>query len=135
MHPNYPLGLSLRRKIAGATLSLTLFALLLLITPAAAQTQTATLFGALSNFDVLNDMQQEAHGFEIELDGVQSQDIVYRFPANRYGAPAIVPFRGGVYVRYMSAWDANAQQFVTGTSPNCTISITRDTQVQANFAK
>ena len=31
-----------------------------------------TLFGTLSNFDVVNDTGQEAYGFEIELHGISS---------------------------------------------------------------
>ena len=43
-----------------------------LAVPAVSRAQTATLFGALSNFDVLNDTGAEANGFEIELDGVST---------------------------------------------------------------
>src|SRR4051812_13328080 len=32
-----------------------------------AQTQTVTLYGSLSNFDVINDTGETAHGFEIEI--------------------------------------------------------------------
>lgn len=76
---------------------------------------TTALFGTLSNFDVLNDTGGETHGFEIELDGVSVQDIGGTFDANRYGAPKIVSFSAGVYVRYMSAWDPATQQFSAGT--------------------
>jgi hypothetical protein len=88
-------------------------ATLLLLTPIASQAQTAVLFGALSNFDILNDTGQVTYGFEIELDGISS--IGGAYIGNRYGQPAVVPFQGGVYVRYMSPWDAAAQRFVTGT--------------------
>ncbi|HZS46312.1 MAG TPA: hypothetical protein VFC63_14645 [Blastocatellia bacterium] len=57
------------------------------------------LFGALTNFDVLNDTGQETYGFEIELDGIQVQDVGGTYTGNRYGTPAIVAFPGGVYVR------------------------------------
>src|SRR5947209_17748771 len=80
--------------------------------PAQAQASTATtapitLFGSLSNFDVLNDTGQVAHGFEIELDGINS--IGGSFDANRYGAPVVVPFAGGLYVRYESPYDVTGQ--------------------------
>jgi hypothetical protein len=90
-------------------------ATLLLLMPAASQAQTpsAVLFGALSNFDILNDTGHETYGFEIELDGVSGVGGTYT--GNRYGQPAIVPFPGGIYVRYMSPWDPAAQRFLTAT--------------------
>jgi len=35
-----------------------------------ATAQTATVFGQLGNFDVVNDTGHDAHGFEIELQGI-----------------------------------------------------------------
>jgi uncharacterized repeat protein (TIGR02543 family) len=81
---------------------------------ASAQT-TATMFGALANFDVLNDQGKETYGFEIEIHGINSSDIGGTFSWNRYGSPQIVPFTGGVYVRYMAKWDAARQLFNTAT--------------------
>src|ERR1700687_3511330 len=46
--------------------------------------QTVTLFGALGNFDVLNDTGQDTHGFEIEVDGVTPSQIIYTFDSTRY---------------------------------------------------
>src|SRR5690348_6590915 len=74
-----------------------------------------TMFGALSNFDVLNDQGQETFGFQIEIDGVTSADVGGTFIWNRYGAPQIVPFNGGIYIRYMAQWDSARQVFNTGT--------------------
>ncbi len=79
------------------------------------QAQTVTMFGALSNFDVLNDQGQETFGFQIEIQGVQASDIGGTFTWNRYGTPRIVPFTGGVYVRYTAQWDAARQVYNTGT--------------------
>src|ERR1051325_746949 len=73
-----------------------------------------TLFGALSNFDVLNDNGKEAYGFEIEIQG-NLTGVGGTFTWNRYGAPQIVPFAGGVYVRYMAQWDPATQRFNTST--------------------
>jgi len=82
--------------------------------PLAVKAQTAvTMFGALSNFDVLNDNGQVAYGFEIEIHG--SGSIGGIFTANRYGSPQVVPFTGGMYVRYMAQWDPARQAFNTGT--------------------
>jgi hypothetical protein len=81
----------------------------------AAQAQSVTLFGSLSNFDVLNDTGQVTHGFEIELDGVDASQAPYYFTGSRYGGPTTTPFAGGIYVRYKSPWDPAAQQFTIGT--------------------
>lgn len=78
--------------------------------------RAVTLYGTLSNFDVINDTGQECHGFEIELDGLSAVDVVYTFGANpadpatpyqRYGDPKVVddPANQRVFVRYASAYD------------------------------
>jgi hypothetical protein len=81
-----------------------------------AQTQGTTVFGSPYNFDIYNDTGQDAHGFQIEVYGLTPQQIVATFTATRYGAPQIVPFSGGVYVRYTSSWDSAAQHFTATTS-------------------
>lgn len=94
------------------------FALGILVTPIVLQAQSVpALFGMLSNFDCLNDTGHETEGFEIELDGISSSDITYTFGGTyiRYGTPTIVPFMGGVYVRYISAWNPATQKFATAT--------------------
>src|SRR5579871_4179563 len=93
------------------------FALAVLaVTPAGAQTQGVTVFGSLSNFDVYNYTGQDAYGFQIELDGVVPQQIYATFPATRYGGPSIIPFAGGVYVRYVAQWDPASQKFSAATA-------------------
>jgi hypothetical protein len=104
-----------RRRSSGLTLSLCLLALILFGTHANVQAQTATIYGALSNFDVINHTEHEAHGMEIELEGLQLGDVTYTFSAQRYGSPAITPTATGVLVRWASAYDANAQQFLQTT--------------------
>lgn len=96
---------------------ITVVAWLVLVGPASSQTQT--LFGTLTNFDVFNDTGQETHGFEIELDGITSKDVTVTFGSPyqaRYGTPALVDFSGGVFVRYQSTYDP-ARQIFTGTTP------------------
>ena len=83
---------------------------------AALHAQTVTLFGTLSNFDVLNDTGQDAHGFEIEMQGVPSNSTPYAFNATRYGASKMVPIAGGVVVRWASSYDAVAQRFAVATT-------------------
>ncbi|HEY0545545.1 MAG TPA: hypothetical protein VGC91_09235 [Pyrinomonadaceae bacterium] len=104
-----------RQTILGATLSLSFLLLVLILAPASAQAQSVTVYGALSNFDVVNSTEHEAHGFEIELEGLQVADVAYWFSVERYGSPTIVPSATGVYVRWTSGYDAAAQQFLQTT--------------------
>src|SRR5579883_1551023 len=76
-----------------------------------AQTQGITVFGSLANFDVYNDTGQDAHGFQIEFDGLSAQQVIGTFPQSRYGAPSIIPFAGGVYVRYEAQYDPASQTY------------------------
>ncbi len=39
--------------------------------------RATTLYGSLSNFDVINDTGQTAHGFEIELDGLPTLEYLF----------------------------------------------------------
>ena len=77
--------------------------------------QTVTLFGALSNFDVLNDTGQDAHGFEIEMQGVPSTSVPYTFNATRYGPSKTSPTPGGILIRWASPYDTAAQRFTIST--------------------
>ena len=48
-----------------------------------------TTYGTLDNFDAVNDIGVETHGFEIELEGISPADVAYFFgtPYERYGDP------------------------------------------------
>ncbi|MFN7939419.1 MAG: hypothetical protein U0R19_39195 [Bryobacteraceae bacterium] len=96
----------------GRASTLAAIALAVAALPAAGQ---VTLYGTLSNFDVVNDTGGEVHGFEIEFHGVSNIYSYYNY--NRYGAPQVVPFPGGggVYVRWMSPYDPASATWVTGT--------------------
>lgn len=96
--------------LLGATLGLALFASV----PNALATTT---IGTLSNFDTFNDTGDDCHGFEIELDGITSADVVYTFgdPYQRYGNPVVEDFPGGVYVRYRSSYDSGTSTWATAT--------------------
>ena len=102
-----------------AFLAMTAFALAAV--PAAAQ---VTLYGTLSNFDVINNTGGEVHGFEIEFHGVSSVNSYYNW--NRYGPPQVVPLPsgGGVYVRWMSPYDPASGKFITGTPLNSNPTVT-----------
>ena len=58
----------------------------------AAQAQTATVYGSLGNFDVVNNTGQEACGFEVEVEGVPYDHPIGYFSAQRYGIPTVVDF-------------------------------------------
>jgi hypothetical protein len=90
-------------------------AAVLLTAAPAAHAQTATILGSIGNFDIVNNAGQDAHGFEIQLEGVQPADVYYAFSGQRYGAPEIVPYATGVYVRWMSPYDTTAGQFLQTT--------------------
>lgn len=100
--------------LLGATMAA---GLLLLSRPALA----TTTIGSLSNFDTFNDTGEDCHGFEIELEGLSSADVVYTFgePYQRYGNPVVVDYPGGVYVRYTSGYDdvAGAWEAATPKAP------------------
>jgi hypothetical protein len=66
--------------------------------------------GSLANFDVQNNTGQEAYGFEIEIHGSMT-GVGGTFNFNRYGAPQVVRFTGGVYVRYMNYQTSGCEHF------------------------
>jgi hypothetical protein len=71
-----------------------------------APVSASTMFGSLSNFDVVNDTGEICRGFEIELEGVNPPDIAFTFgnPYIRYGDPTLVATATGTIVRYASAF-------------------------------
>ena len=98
----------------------------LLAAPRASRAQTTpTIVGSLANFDAVNDTEGEKHGFEIQLEGLQVNDISRVFgqagatcyirycigSITPYGTPGVPPF--GVYVRWTANYDAAAQAFTT----------------------
>jgi hypothetical protein len=116
MFPIHPLaGVALRvSKLRRAALPF--FALAFaLVAALSARAQTATVFGSLSNFDVVNNTEHEAHGFEIELEGLHPEDIYYSFTAQRYGSPQLIPTATGVRVRWESAYDPGLRHFTQTT--------------------
>ncbi len=95
---------------------------------------SASIFGFLGNFDVINDTGSTAHGFEIELEGLLPSDITDTFgganrgfPSGRgfdsniavvrYGAPVVEPnaTNTGTIVRYSGLWDPNSSTWDFGT--------------------
>jgi uncharacterized repeat protein (TIGR02543 family) len=116
-----------------------LVAALVLAAPAAAHAQAAALVGSLANFDALNNTGQEAHGFEIEVEGIASQDI-YRIFGNwggtnviRYGAGSAIDIPGGVIVRWASSVFAGWSGACSGLDPICVATVNDAVTVNATF--
>jgi hypothetical protein len=90
----------------------------------ATQAAAGTFFGALSNFDAVNNTGSPCNRFEIELDDIQSRDVTYTFDFQRYGAPKITEDTFVVngaphprtFVRWMGAYDQVNHVF-TQTTP------------------
>jgi hypothetical protein len=89
----------------------------LLAAQGAVRAQTATVLGSLGNFDVANNQHQEAHGFEIEFEGIQPEDISSAFETERYGPPEIRATSKGALVRWSSRFDP-AAGFTATTAPH-----------------
>jgi len=98
---------------------LTALSIALLGAPIAARAQTATIEGFLSNFDVVNETGQDAHGFEIQLEGAVQNDLYYTSYGQQYGMPTVTPYATGVRVRWESPYDAGRGQY-TYTTPQHT---------------
>ncbi|TAK62314.1 hypothetical protein [Methylobacter sp.] len=95
----------------GTVLTLALFA------AAPAANALNYIAGGLGNFDAANFEGQDAYGFEIQIEGITPADLAPSWTGNKFGAPLVVPYAGGVYVRYQSAYDSGTQQFVSKTIP------------------
>lgn len=76
------------------------------------------VFGSLANFDVVNDTGKTAHGFEIEIHDIHTNNITSIFGAanrwpnmERYGSPSVAEFSDasgfGVRIRYQSAYNGS----------------------------
>jgi hypothetical protein len=102
-----------RPTVLAAALSLSLLG------AAAARAQTATITGYLTNFDVVNETGQDAHGFEIQLEGADQGDLYYEVSGQQYGLPTVVPYATGVKIRWESPYDAHAHKY-TLTTPQHT---------------
>src|SRR5450631_4746235 len=90
-------------------------ALALLAIPFVSHAQTPVIVGSSANFDAINNTGGSVYGFEIEADGITSQDITRIFGGAppcyiRYCQGFAVDFAGGVYIRWTSPYDPNTQQ-------------------------
>src|SRR4051812_12373268 len=114
-----PVPCSTRKEIEMKRMNvmLGLAAAALLIAPRVGFAQTATVYGQLGNFDVVNNTGHDAHGFEIELEGVQPADVYFSFSMQRYGTPDVSPSPTGTRVRWSSAYDVATQSYGAATIP------------------
>src|SRR3954467_4209000 len=97
-------------------------AVALLAAPTLTFAQTTTIIGSLANFDAVNDTEGEKSGFEIQLEGIQVNDITRVFGQNgaqcwiRYCIGSITPYtdaatgKSGVYIRWMANHQAGKQR-------------------------
>lgn len=101
----------------------------LVAAPLITHAQVPTIIGYPANFDVYNNTGAPTYGFEIEADGIQPSDVTRAFPSNfpvppgspcviRYCSASVIPFAGGVYIRWESPYDPVAGQFTLSTPVN-----------------
>jgi uncharacterized repeat protein (TIGR02543 family) len=86
-----------------------------LAAPTALRAQTVTIYGAPGNFDALNDTGKDAHGFQIELQGIPETTQVglwqwSRFPGRTIPIPGV-----GVLLRWESSYTNGAWDVTTVT--------------------
>ncbi len=96
-------------------------AALLALSAGGVRAQAVVMAGSYQNFDVLNDNGVPACGFEMEVHGVSAVQVTRIFPSNfnagviRYGFGSATDFPGGVYVRWLSPYDAATGKFTACT--------------------
>jgi hypothetical protein len=97
----------------------------LLTAPVARAQVPPTIVGSLANFDAVNDTPHESQGFEIEMEGIQTQDVTRVFgqiggqcyirycigSITPFGTVGVVPW--GVRVRWTASYNAATQTFTT----------------------
>ncbi len=93
-----------------------LLAISMLILPAIGDA-ASFIVGGLGNFDAANYEGQDAYGFEVKIEGIQASDLMPSWTGNKFGAPVVVPYATGVYVRYQSPYDSVNHRFTQATVP------------------
>ena len=75
-----------------------LLALATLALPALAHAQTGyTITGAMSNFDCSNHCDYDCDELEVDIDGVQPEDVIHTYHNANYGAPTVTLSADGTY--------------------------------------
>jgi len=75
----------------------------------AALAQTATIYGQVGNFDIVNNTGVDACGFEMLITGITHNPALYSYSYTRYGAARVEPYSDGVASGTRVVWQ----------SPNC----------------
>lgn len=88
-----------------------------LFAPAVMYGQSAVV-GSLGNFDAANFEGKDAHGLEVQIEGILPGDLNPSWCGNKYSCPVIEPYATGVYVRYKSPYDAVNKVFTATTVPH-----------------
>src|ERR1039457_6169705 len=70
------------KRLFRRNLSLSVVACLAL---ASGTARASIAYGSINNFDTVNDTSNVCHGFEIELDDIQTTDITYTYDYNHDG--------------------------------------------------
>jgi hypothetical protein len=68
--------------------------LALLVAVSMALPVRASIYGTMSNFDVFNETEFEAHGAEIELEGIHLEDLSRTFPSH-FDSKSVVEYNDG----------------------------------------
>jgi hypothetical protein len=105
-----------RRRFRTAV-SATLLIVGALVAPSLASAQSA-VSGALGNFDAANFEGKDAHGMEIQIEGIQLSDLSPSWCGNKYNCPELTAYATGVYVRYVSPYDSVNHVFTATTVPH-----------------
>lgn len=95
--------------------------------------QADTAYGALGNFDAVNDTGQTTYGFEIEIDDVHSTAIGGTYTYNHYGTPKIRedntdPAHPKVFITYRTSVASGNTSGFTNYAPPGTIAPTQGHQ-------
>lgn len=69
--------------------------------------QTATIYGSVGNFDVVNNTGQDACGFEMELEGVPYDPTIYSYSWTRYGRATLAAYTNGLVSGTRVTWKSS----------------------------
>ncbi len=97
--------------------------LALAVTGALGLSAHGSIYGTMSNFDIYNETETEAHGAEIELEGIEYQHLSRTFPAhfdNKSVDPYVEVGHHGLRIKYTNYnfGGSNSLAPTVGTSTN-----------------
>ncbi|MEQ1517406.1 MAG: hypothetical protein ABL931_13055, partial [Usitatibacteraceae bacterium] len=77
------------------------------LAPALVHAQTATIYGSVGNFDVVNNTGENACGFEMELEGVAYDPAIYSYSWTRFGQATLAPYTNGIVSGTRVTWKSS----------------------------